>query len=98
MVRNLKPIDVSQLPDVLRIAEEVQRTRQPRLLRRDSEDVALVVPVGRSERGDIEASIWADTGGQDSRDPWADYDAACTKRALRASAGSLARVNLDALL
>jgi hypothetical protein len=98
MVRNLKPIDVSQLPDVLRIAEEVRRTRQPRLLRRDSEDVALVVPIEQFDREDVESSIWTDAGGLATRNPWTDYDAARAKRALRASAGTLARVDPDALL
>jgi hypothetical protein len=39
------PVDISNSPDVLHLAEEVRRTKTPHLLRRDSEDIALLVPV-----------------------------------------------------
>ena len=45
MERKLKRIDVSGVPELLSIAEEVRNTREPRLLRRDSEDLAIVMPV-----------------------------------------------------
>jgi hypothetical protein len=47
MARELTPIDISAMPDLLRIAEEVRDTNQPRLLRRAGEDVAMVTPVKR---------------------------------------------------
>lgn len=45
MVKELTSIDISQMPDMVRVAEEVQATGQPRLLRRDGQDVALVTPI-----------------------------------------------------
>lgn len=45
-MRNLTPIDISNLPDLLRIAEEVQATKTPRILKRDHEPVAVPMPVG----------------------------------------------------
>ncbi|MDO8691445.1 MAG: hypothetical protein Q7R39_15800 [Dehalococcoidia bacterium] len=45
MERKLKRIDVSGVPELLTIAEEVRNTRDPRLLRRDNEDLAIVMPV-----------------------------------------------------
>ncbi len=45
--RALKPINISHIPDLLRIAEEVRKTNEPRLLRRDDEDLAIVVPAAR---------------------------------------------------
>lgn len=48
MDRRIKRIDVSGVPELLRIAEEVRNTREPRLLRRDSEDLAVVMPVKRA--------------------------------------------------
>ena len=45
MQREMKHIDISNVPELLRIAEEVQSTRQPRILTRDSEDVAVLIPV-----------------------------------------------------
>ena len=34
-----------KLPDLLRVVEEVKTTKQPRLLKRDRETVALLMPV-----------------------------------------------------
>lgn len=45
MQREIKRIDISNIPELLRIAEEVRITHQPRILRRDSEDVAILMPV-----------------------------------------------------
>ena len=42
-----KVIDVSDAPELLRLAEEVHSTHEPRILQRDGEDLALLVPVGR---------------------------------------------------
>jgi len=50
MQRELKRIDISNVPELLRIAEEVQATRQPRILGRNSEDMAILMPVTPSRR------------------------------------------------
>ncbi len=50
MPKELKRIDISNVPDLLRIAEEVRRSREPRLLGRDSEDLAIVAPVTSSPK------------------------------------------------
>jgi len=44
MARELKHIDISDKPDLARIAEEVRATQEPRALCRNGEDIALVVP------------------------------------------------------
>ncbi len=44
MSRNLTPIDISSLPDLLRLAEEVRVTNKPRELRREEKTVAILVP------------------------------------------------------
>ena len=44
MTNEVTPIDITSMPDVARLAEEVRTTRRPRLLRRNNEDVALLVP------------------------------------------------------
>ncbi|MBM2826191.1 MAG: hypothetical protein HW403_255 [Dehalococcoidia bacterium] len=41
-------IDISEIhsiPDLVRIAEEVQKTGEPRILKRDQEDIAQITPV-----------------------------------------------------
>src|SRR5579864_4700885 len=45
-MKTLTPIDISNLPDLLRLAEEVQTTKTPRILKRDTETVAMLMPVG----------------------------------------------------
>ena len=44
MAREIKHIDISDKPDLVRIAEEVQTTQEPRALCRNGEDVAVVIP------------------------------------------------------
>lgn len=48
MARELRPIDISNQPEVLRIAEEVRATQEPRVLRRNREDLAIVTPIRRA--------------------------------------------------
>lgn len=45
MATEYHPIDISEMPELRRIAEEVQASQEPRVLRRNSEDVAVIMPV-----------------------------------------------------
>jgi hypothetical protein len=45
MSRQLTPIDISHIPDLVRIVEEVETTNKPRELRRDNKPVALLTPI-----------------------------------------------------
>jgi hypothetical protein len=47
MAKELTPVDVTNTPDLPRLAEEVRRSGQLRLLRRDNEDLAVLFPVGK---------------------------------------------------
>jgi hypothetical protein len=40
----LEPLEIGDMPEVIRIAEEVHATGRPRVLRRDHEEVAVVMP------------------------------------------------------
>ena len=55
MARELRPIDISNSPELLRLVEEVQSSNEPRVLQRESEDVAILLPAQwvkkRSARG-----------------------------------------------
>ncbi len=48
MSTNLTSIDITsmKLPDLFRLVEEVNATKQPRILKRDREPVAMLMPVG----------------------------------------------------
>ena len=77
MAKELTPIDISNTPDLLRLAEEVATSGEPRLLRRDSEDVAILMPLRagtlrlRRRRRKIEADHEALRAAAGS---WHDFD------------------------
>jgi hypothetical protein len=50
MTRPPVPLDVSAMPELARLAEEVRRSRQARVLRRDGEDIAVLAPPTSSRR------------------------------------------------
>ena len=50
MASELAPIDISSMPDLARLADEVRSTKKPRLLRRNNEDIALLVPATPARR------------------------------------------------
>jgi hypothetical protein len=75
VAKNLQHIDVANLPELLRIAEEVESTGEPRVLRRDQEDLAIVMPIARpirkSRRGKSARDIAAFKSAAGS---WSDID------------------------
>jgi len=50
MAEQLQPIDITNQPDVVRLAEEVKSTKQSRLLRRRGEDLAVLNPLAPRRR------------------------------------------------
>ena len=46
MAEHAKSIDISDMPELLRLAEEVHASNEPRMLTRDHEQLAVVMPVG----------------------------------------------------
>lgn len=53
MKTELTPIDISGLPELVRLVEEVRKTKQPRVLQQHGEDVGVLAPPkprGRSRR------------------------------------------------
>lgn len=57
MKREVRAIDVSNLPDLLRIAEEVQRSNRAHVLMRESEELAIVVPARTRKSGTSDARL-----------------------------------------
>jgi hypothetical protein len=49
MTTDPTPIDISNIPDLVRIAEEVEATKKPRLLKRDNTPIALLTPVNKKQ-------------------------------------------------
>lgn len=90
MSSNLTSVDIStlKLPDLFRLVEEVKATRTPRILKRDSEPVAMLMPVGAA----IQRSH------PHKRSIWTHYDPKRVRAALKQSAGALQGVDRAELL
>jgi hypothetical protein len=74
MVKETKHLDITHTPELLRLAEEVHASREPCVLRRASEDLAMVVPVRKKRKtkrtisqADYDAFL-SSAGG------WKDFD------------------------
>ncbi len=46
---HLMPIDITNMPDLVRIAEEVEATNKPRVLKRDNTPLAILTPVKKKQ-------------------------------------------------
>ena len=49
MTQEAERVDIRTVPGLSLLVEEVMRSRRPRLIQRDGETVALLVPAGRVE-------------------------------------------------
>ncbi len=72
MKKELKAIEISNMPEVLRIVNEVRKTRTPRVLSRRKKPLAILRPIEKKRKrtkskDDYEAFL-ASAGG------WADVD------------------------
>ena len=45
MTQSATAIDISNMPELVRMAEEVEATNKPRVLKRDNTPIALLSPV-----------------------------------------------------
>jgi hypothetical protein len=50
MAKEMRSIDISSVPDMVRIAEEVRTSGRPRILRRNGEDMAMVIPIAQGHK------------------------------------------------
>jgi hypothetical protein len=65
MQKETQPIDITNLPDLLKLAEEVQSTRQPVVLKRGPDAIAVIAPLepatvarGTRRRGQANPNDW----------------------------------------
>ena len=83
------PIDITNMPDLVRIAEEVEATKKSRELRRASKTLAVLMPTGATvQRGSY----------LHKRTIWTGYDSQRVRAALKQSAGGLQGVDREELL
>jgi hypothetical protein len=77
MTSELNPLDISGMPELAQLADEVQRTGQRRVLRRGPQAIAVLAPVPQESTTDI----------------WVGYDPDRVRQALHAGIGMLAGVD-----
>jgi hypothetical protein len=49
------PIDITNMPDLVRIAEEVEATNKPRVLKRDNTPIAILTPVTKKHSSKVKS-------------------------------------------
>ncbi len=82
------PLDITNIPELRHLVDEMLESKQPRLLKQDRVSVALLMP--------LETTLTQSMPAQE--DIWAGYDAGKVRTALAQSAGTLAGVNKERLL
>jgi hypothetical protein len=55
MAKEPKRIDISRIPELLSMAQEVRSTNEPRILQQESEDLAILSPVVPKKRSKTKA-------------------------------------------
>jgi hypothetical protein len=45
MSRHITPIDISNIPDLVRIVEDMKDAKEPRILKKGSSPVAMLMPM-----------------------------------------------------
>lgn len=51
------PLDISHMPDLIRLTEEVAATKQPRELKRENTIVAVLMPTTRKRNTSIQEAL-----------------------------------------
>lgn len=75
MARERKAVEIGNLPELLRLAEEVRTTQEPRLLCHDGEDLALLVPATPADKRHGRPKTHADYDAfRSAAGGWSDVD------------------------
>src|SRR5690348_17190342 len=86
------PMDITNHPELIRLANEVRTTGRARILRQDSEELAVVLPKGPSSPGGKRPD------SADLDDSWDGYDPEKVRAAVTKTAGALSPEDADAML
>ena len=55
------PIDITNIPELVRIAEEVEATNKPRVLKRDNTPIAILAPVKKKQSSQAKRKVIEET-------------------------------------
>ena len=95
MPKGVKYIDIDDIAgasSIARLAEEVHASQEPRILRRESEDLAILMPLAPTRRGRMRTMTEQDyTAFLSAAGSWEDVDADRFVDNIRASRSSSTR-------
>jgi len=74
MTTNPTPIGISNIPDLVRLAEEVEATKKPCEVTKDSKTVAILIPVGTTLKKKREKTKTDHEVSQAAFSSWKDVD------------------------
>jgi hypothetical protein len=78
MVKDILAVEISNMPDLLHLAEDVQRTHIPRLLQRNGQAIALLLPIAspplRSRQHQLTPSEADPEAFRQAAGSWQDVD------------------------
>jgi len=66
------PIDITNIPELVRIAEEVEATNKPRVLKRDNTPIAILTPVTKKQSSQAISKAIKETLALAGA--WSDFD------------------------
>lgn len=75
MTKEIKTVNIADFPELLRLVEEVRESNEARVLRRDGEDLAILLPAARKRRRPGRAKSPADLEAfRSAAGSWRDVD------------------------
>ena len=75
MARDIRAIEITKTMDLLKLAEEVRTRKEPYLLRRDSEDIAVLMPVKPAKKARRKTPTAEDIAAfEEAAGGWSDVD------------------------
>lgn len=73
-MKNYEPIDISEMPEVTKLIEELRESDTPRILRRGREDVAILTPVSERRNKDWKPTDEQIAATRSAAGSWKDMD------------------------
>jgi hypothetical protein len=76
-MKDHEPIDISEMPEVAKLVDELSKSDKPRMLRRGEEDVAILTPVASEKQNleDRKPSPEQLAAARSAAGSWTDFDA-----------------------
>jgi hypothetical protein len=74
-MKDHEPIDISEMPEVGKLVEELSKSDKPRMLRRGNEDVAILTPIKEPKDKNRKPTPEQIAAARSAAGSWKDFDA-----------------------